>query len=272
MTAVQLFHEHYGGSVHRTLIEKSVEARIKTGVPGATGVSGNWGNPLMPESLGSALLAYANRYSVLARAGLASVPFNVRLPAESAALGGFGWIGQRGLAVKVTKGAITSTSALPPLTAAGLIVLTRELIRFGSPAAVAFLRERLARGIAAFIDRQFVDQTLAAVADTNPASITYGVTPVESSGTTAAAAAVDFGNLLETYLDAGGSVETAAFLLGSRTAVALRLSGHFGLRAADPRRRIGRGDSGVRLRFHWDADCDSRYRPRAPGGRRQRRC
>lgn len=226
VSPLELFREHYYASPHRQLVERAYEERHKAAVAGGTPTAGNWAAPLMPTSLGEAIAAYANQFSVLQRAGVTPVPFNVRMPAESAALVGFGWIGNKGLAIKVTKGSFTSGVTLTPLTAAGIIVLSRELIRFSSPKADVFLRDRLARGISRFLDAQFVDHTLAAVADTSPAGITYGVTPIDSAGTSAANAATDFGNLLEAYLDGGGSAETAAILMASRTAAALRLSGH----------------------------------------------
>jgi HK97 family phage major capsid protein len=75
--------------------------------------------------------------------------------------------------------------------AAAIVVLTEELVRFSNPAAEAVVRSDLAAAITYFLDRQFVDPSVAEVTNVSPASITNGVTPITASGTTASAFRTD---------------------------------------------------------------------------------
>ena len=62
--------------------------------------------------------------------------------------------------------------------ACGILVTTEELISLGSPAAEVLLRDDLVRGAAGFLDAQFIDPAVAAVANVNPASITNTATQI----------------------------------------------------------------------------------------------
>jgi hypothetical protein len=84
----------------------------------------------------------------------------------------------------------------------------------------------LARAIAEFTDAQFVDESIAAVANVNPASITKGLTPIPASGSTSVAAEADIGDLIAAYLAGGARLERAALLMSSANATYLRLSGN----------------------------------------------
>jgi HK97 family phage major capsid protein len=58
--------------------------------------------------------------------------------------------------------------------AAGIIAITEELARLSSPSAEDLVRKDMIAGISAFLDQQFIDPAVAAVAGVNPASITNG--------------------------------------------------------------------------------------------------
>ena len=79
----------------------------------------------------------------------------------------------------------------------------------------------LSRALAAYIDEQFVDPVVTGVTDESPWSITFGVSPVAVTGD----ADVDIANLVAAYVAGGARLETAAFLLSSENAIALRLLG-----------------------------------------------
>jgi len=63
-----------------------------------------------------------------------------------------------------------------------------------------------------------VNPAISAVANKNPASLTAGLTPINSTN-----AIDDVVALMSAYTDAGGRLESAVFLLSSRNVVALRL-------------------------------------------------
>ena len=109
---------------------------------------------------------------------LRKVPFNVSVPVQSAG-GVYGWVGQ-GAPKPVTKLGFT-TASIGIAKAAGIIVLTEELVRTSSPDAESIVRADMIAGIAQFLDHQFIDPAIAAVANVSPASITNGLTPITST-------------------------------------------------------------------------------------------
>lgn len=113
---------------------------------------------------------------------LRRVPFNIKVPLQSAGAG-VNWVGE-GLAKPVTKMTF-STATLRFAKVAGIIVLTEELVRFSNPAAEGLVRTDMAAAIQEFIDEQFVDPTVTAVANVSPASITQGAGNAAATGTTA---------------------------------------------------------------------------------------
>jgi len=214
IAAAEQFRARWPASAHLSLIEHSIQKAAVVG-----GSSQTWGSPLIPESLMAALISFAQPYSILGRLNAQPVPFNAKVPIEAAPISGASWVGA-GAGKPIVKGSLTTTM-LPPRTAAGIIVLTEDVVRMGTPAAEILLRDSLARSIVQFLDWQFSDPSVAAVADLNPASLTNGLTPIAQSGDPVQ----DVYDLVKLYVAGGGRMETAAFVLSSANAVALRLLG-----------------------------------------------
>ena len=61
-----------------------------------------------------------------------------------------------------------------------IVVLSNELLQLGNPAAERTVRETMVAGVAAFLDAQFLTNTVTLVANTRPAAITNGATAVTS--------------------------------------------------------------------------------------------
>jgi HK97 family phage major capsid protein len=146
---------------------------------------------------------------------LKKVPFNLSVPIQT--LGGvYGWTGQ-GAPKKVTKLGF-GTDKLEMTKATGIIVLTEELVRSSNPDAEAICRADMIAGIAQFLDGQFIDPAVAAVAGINPASITNGTTPIVSSGSALADIHALIAALSAANVPLGGVTlimsETNAFTLG----------------------------------------------------------
>jgi len=103
--------------------------------------------------------------------GLTRVPFNTQVPIQTAG-GTYKWVGQ---AKSKPVGKLQfGTANLGMAKAAGIIVLTDELIKSSSPSAEDIVRRDMVAGIAQFLDQQFTDPAVAEVAQTSPASITNG--------------------------------------------------------------------------------------------------
>src|SRR4030095_7906358 len=111
--------------------------------------------------------------------GLLAVPFNSAIPVQTAG-GTYGWVGQ-GAPKPVTKLGF-GTATLGIAKAAGIVVLTEELVRLSNPQAEDVVRRDMIAGIAQFLDQQFVDPAVAAVTNVSPASITNGTTAIATTG------------------------------------------------------------------------------------------
>jgi hypothetical protein len=107
---------------------------------------------------------------------------------------------------------------------AGIVVLTEELVRLaagGQNDAVALLRNELIAGIAQFLDTQFVDPAVAAVANISPASVTNGTTAIASAGSSAANANTDLQALISQFVAANPDVENMILLMKPANAIAI---------------------------------------------------
>jgi HK97 family phage major capsid protein/HK97 family phage prohead protease len=153
--------------------------------------------------------------------GLRHVPFNVSMPAQTAG-GTYKWVGQ-GKWKPVTNAQYASVT-LAFAKASGIIVLTEELVRMSTPSAEAAVRDELVKGAQAFLDVQFVDSTVAAVANVNPASITNGVTGTAASAATGAAARADIAARVAALAALGYPVNELVILMSESIAFSLGLA------------------------------------------------
>ena len=137
----------------------------------------------------------------------------------------FDWVGKGKPAPAVEITFVVDTE-LAPFKISGFYCVSETLMREQTThAAQQFLRAVRDKH-APTIDRKLMDPTIAAVADVNPASLTYGLTPVNSSGTSAIDMEMDARTLLGRFDANGGRLERAVVVLSPANAIALRLSGH----------------------------------------------
>jgi HK97 family phage major capsid protein len=106
--------------------------------------------------------------------------------------------------------------------AAGLVVLTEELVRSSDPSAEMKVRDDLLGSITEFLDRQFLDPTVAAVSNVSPASITNGVTALTPTGTTLATLRADIQTLFKSFINVNDDPTTATWIMD--TGMALTIS------------------------------------------------
>jgi HK97 family phage major capsid protein len=146
------------------------------------------------------------------------VPFNISVPIQTAG-GTYKWVGQAApkQVTKIPFGTIT----LGITKCAGIIVITDELARNSTPAAESVIRGDMVAGIAQFLDVQFTDPTQAPIAGVSPGSITNGVTPITSAGTTPSNARTDLQALLNAMTSSYISVSNAVFIMSQTNAAAL---------------------------------------------------
>jgi len=151
--------------------------------------------------------------------GFRRVPFNVSMPRQTAG-STVGWVGQA--KPKPVGELAFDTVSLGMAKAAGIIVIAEELARSSDPSAEMVISSDLRAAIAEFLDAQFIDPAVAAVANVSPAAVTNGASVVDSTGVTAAHFRADFASALAVWSAAdlsisGGVVvmtETQAMRLG----------------------------------------------------------
>lgn len=195
---------------------------LKAAVAAGSTTDATWAQPLVEyQTLTSEFVELLRPQTIVGRiANLRRVPFNVRMPTQSTG-GSYGWVGQ-GAPKPVTKlgfGEVT----LDFSKAAGIIVLTEELVRLSNPSAEALVQADMIAGIAQFLDEQFIDPSVAAVSNVSPASITNGVTPVTASGTTAAHLKADVTDLFNGFLANNLTPTGGVWIMSNTTALTLSM-------------------------------------------------
>ena len=197
-----------------------VELALKAAVAPGTTADATWASPLAPlQPLAAEFLELLRPATLIGRIpNLRRVPFNVSVAAQTAG-GTYGWVGQ-GAPKPVTKLGF-GTVQLGIAKAAGIIVLTEELVRTSTPSAEEAVRQDMIAGIATFLDAQFTDPAVAAVLNVSPASITNGLVAIASAGATPDDARTDIRALIGALLAANLSVANAALLMSEANANAL---------------------------------------------------
>jgi HK97 family phage major capsid protein len=215
--AAQVARQRYGDQSGEI-----VQMLEKAAVAAGTTTDATWAAPLVPTTnLTNDFLELLRPATIIGRIpGLRRVPFNINMPSQTGG-GTYSWVGQ-GSAKPLTSAAF-ATVTLGFAKAAGIIVLSKELVKFSNPSAEQVVRDEMIAGIGGFLDVQFTDPAIAAVANVSPASITNGIAGTAASGTTEAAARADMRALLGGFVTGnfglGGVVllmnEGIAFTLGT---------------------------------------------------------
>jgi HK97 family phage major capsid protein/HK97 family phage prohead protease len=194
----------------------------KAAVAAGTTTDATWAGPLVvTQPLNEFLELLRPRTLLGSIPGLRHVPFNISVPSQTSG-GTYGWVGQ-GLAKPVTKAAY-ATVTLPFAKAAGIIVLTEELVRLSTPSAEGLVREEMIAGMAQFLDTQFVDPTVAVAANVSPASITNGGSTAAASGVTSAAAKLDLATSVAVFTAANIPLSGSVWLMSDSNAFGLAMS------------------------------------------------
>jgi HK97 family phage major capsid protein/HK97 family phage prohead protease len=188
---------------------------LKAAVAAGNTTDATWAGPLVNQGIANDFLELLRPATILGKVpGLRTVPFNTKVPSQTAG-GTYGWVGEA-KPKPVTKLAFGSDS-LGIAKAAGIIILTEELVRLSNPSAEALVRADMIAGIAQFLDQQFIDPAVAAVAGVNPASITNGA-PTAAATTNPLA---DILGLIQHFSTNNISVEGLTIIMSPSNALAL---------------------------------------------------
>jgi HK97 family phage major capsid protein len=199
-----------------------VETVLKAAMDAGTTTDATWASPLVEyQTMASEFIDILRPETIIGKmVGLRRVPFNIRVGSKTQA-STVGWTGQ-GLAKPVSELAFNAVT-LGMAKAAGIVVITQELARSSSPAAEEVVRNDLRDSMIQFLDEQFISPSVAAVADVSPASITNGLTPVNSTGTTIALIDADVASAFGKFITAGLAPSKGVWIMNPMTALKLSL-------------------------------------------------
>lgn len=195
---------------------------IKASIAAGNTTDATWAGPLVNyQVMASEFIDLLRPATIIGRIpNLRLVPFNIQMPKQTAG-SSFGWVGQG--APKPVSALAFDTETLRWAKAAGIVVLTEELVRFSNPSAEELVRSDLIAACAQFLDQQFLDPDKSEVANVSPAGITNGVTPIPASGATAAALRADVMDLMGPFIAASLSLATAVWVMSPTLALAISL-------------------------------------------------
>jgi HK97 family phage major capsid protein/HK97 family phage prohead protease len=195
---------------------------LKAAIAAGTTTDSTWASPLIAYNvMASEFIDLLRPATIVGRIpGLRRVPFNIQMPRQTAG-SSFQWVGE-GVPKPLSKLAF-DTMTLRWAKAAGIVVFTEELLRFSNPSAEELVRNDLVAACAQFLDQQFLDPDKAEVTNISPAGITAGITPIQASGTTAAALRLDIMHLMAPFIAANLSLQTAVWIMSPTLALAISL-------------------------------------------------
>lgn len=199
----------------------------KAAVPAANTQNALWaGNLTYADNLASEFVEYLRPMTILGQFGtngrpsLRRVPFNIRFNTQTT--GGEAWWVGEGAPKPVTSLEFTADT-LTWAKVASIAVITQEQARFSTPAIEGLVRDALAGALRDKLDRDFVDPGTSAVANVSPASITNGLTPQTSAGTSADNVRTDIQNLLEQFILDNMGVRGLVLIMPETLALVLSL-------------------------------------------------
>jgi len=201
------------------MLKPETELLVKAAVAAGTTSDAVWAGPLAPiKPLADEFLALLRPATILGKIpNFKRVPFNISVPIQTGG-GTYKWVAQN---VPKPVGSLAfNTLTLGITKCAGIIVITDELAKNSSPSAEAVIRADMIAGIAAFLDVEFTDPSKAPATGV-PGSITNGVTPITTAGTTPANARTDIQALINAMTATGISTVGAALIMSETNAAAL---------------------------------------------------
>lgn len=152
--------------------------------------------------------------------GLHHVPLQVRL------INGTGgtqasWTGE-GMPKPLSRAAFENLQ-LNPLKVIAMTIVSNELLRYSTPKADQTLQNDMASAVAESMDLAFLDYLNDGSAGVRPASVTSGVTPLVSAGSSVAQIDQDLAAMTAQLTAAGSTLLNASWVMRAEIATALSL-------------------------------------------------
>jgi HK97 family phage major capsid protein/HK97 family phage prohead protease len=202
-----------------------IHSTLKAAVDAGTTTDATWARPLVEyNQFTGDFVEFLRPQTIIGRFGqgtipsLRSIPFNVHVRGQTGGGQGY-WVGEA--KAKPLTAFAYNDAYLGYTKVANIAVLTEELIRFSDPSAERLVRDSLADALIARLDIDFIAPTLAGVTGVNPASITYGVTPIVSTGNTAEDVRTDVQAAMGAFIVANNSLAQGVWIMSAIRALAL---------------------------------------------------
>ncbi len=192
-----------------------VALSLKAAIAPGTATDAAWAGPLVQKTIVNDFVELLRAATVLGKIpNFRMVPFNVQIPTQTAG-GTYNWVGEAKPKPMTTLAFGTAT--LTWAKAAGIIAITDELAKLSTPSAEALVRNDMIQGIARFLDAQFLNPAVAAVAGVNPASVTNGAPTAAATG----APLADIIGLINHFATNNIDVNGLAFVMSPSNLLAL---------------------------------------------------
>lgn len=194
--------------------------RQKANVVAGSTTNSGWASQLVyNQNLQGEFVDMVRPLTIIGRLpGLRRVPFNVRMGSQTSGSTGY-WVGQ-GKPIPASALGVGEVT-LGIAKAAGLVIITDELLKSSDPNAEVLVRDDLVKTNVDFLDEQFIAPDYAASANVSPASITNGVTPTAASGTALANLRTDVQTLLAAFITNGVPLTGLAWVMHPVVALAI---------------------------------------------------
>jgi HK97 family phage major capsid protein len=177
-------------------VKATLELLTKAAVAPATTSDATWAGPLAAHGIAGEALTLLRGASILGmlEGKFRRVPFRTHVARETGTGTGGAWVAE-GNSTPAEATALDTVSQ-EAYKAQTIVVLSTELLQIGNPAAERTVRETTIAGVGAYLDAQFLTNTVTLIANTRPAAVTNGATAVVSTGTTTAQMNADLAGLL----------------------------------------------------------------------------
>lgn len=209
-------------------VQATLALEAKAAVNPGTTTDATFAGPLAVYGIASEAIALERGVSIVGQLipKMRRVPFRIKVSVETGSGTGGAWV-KEGDPTPVGKSAYASLSQ-ENFKAQVIVALSQELLLVGNPAAEATIRTTTAAGMAAFLDGQFLTNTVTAIANTRPAAVTAGAPAVVSTGSTSAQITADLNAMLANITTAGSGLTWIM-----RPVTAYRIAATLGTAASD---------------------------------------
>jgi len=200
-----------------------VAATLKAAVDAGGINTETWGTALALYGVGLELIEALRPAVIVDQIApfMRKVPFRVRIARQTTQLGG-NWVGeQQPIAIDASS---YDVAVQENYKAQLVVVFTKEVLQFSNPSAEADLRGQLVASIARFLDRQFLDPSVAPVLGLRPGAVTHHALAVASTGSDGDSKLAGFAAMIDALVNANTPMLAPYWIMRPSTAINLAIT------------------------------------------------